>query len=821
MVNTKDTKIKKLTLYSAIVSLVFLVFPLACHADPVDAVLKLVLGWLASFVAWALGGIITLCIGAIIEVTKYNNFVNEPTIKEAWAIVRDISNMFFILILLLIAFATILRVETYNMKRWLPKLLIMAVLINFSKTICGIMIDFSQVIMLTFVNTFATTGGDFVSYLQIKEFIAGVQNSGKTWGKDSIDLGNVAVGYMVAVIFMLVACVAMVAILIVFVMRMIMLWIFVVLSPLAFMLSSFPQGQSYASRYWGEFTRYLINGPVLAFFIWLALSTINNLNVNTFSGTETNVGVIAGVTQIMTLQYFMTFVLAIGFLVGGLMISQQIGGVGANWGMSTVRNLGNKGLSMAKRTATAPLRATGAVAKFGGGVLLDKVSHGSGVDLNIPRVIGRVKTQMKVNSQKRADEVYESALDTAKESKSRLRSTFALASTGDLGWRAITEAHKNDLFTRVAMGNKRYNPKELLEKTKEKKQEALDKKGLHSREEWMEHRKNKEDLKEIEEQRLKPGLSTKEQLDLNEKSKALKKKIEDHESSGKIYDQKKVDEIDAKFNPTIEKYEKRVKEFTDIPGWVEAKQDAEKARRGRFKGTVGQLENSDELGQMVQEGLRTGETGLTSEALVRMTRLGDYNEFAKKLNIGTGREGMLQLAKILERQGNFSRQAALKLVAEIGGIAKNIKHFGAYGAVKLENGEWKESSDNEYQAAMLSEMLKLEPQDFVRNVNRLGLGEYTGPEGILDADLHDGGHWKPSAAAIAYLKLNGDKLAEQYLSRGQQNAIEFLASKLDVLEKAGVGDKTIENIKLRSQTLGKGTDAMEQIKEVKSNLGAT
>ena len=122
---------------------------------------------------------------------------------------------------------------------------------------------------------------------------------------------------------------------------------------------------------------------------------------------------------------------------------------------------------------------------------------------------------------------------------------------------------------------------------------------------------------------------------------------------------------------------------------------------------------------------------------------------------------------------------------------------------------------------MLSEMLKLEPQDFVRNVNRLGLGEYTGPEGILDADLHDGGHWKPSAAAIAYLKLNGDKLAEQYLSRGQQNAIEFLASKLDVLEKAGVGDKTIENIKLRSQTLGKGTDAMEQIKEVKSNLGAT
>lgn len=347
-----NKKKNKFLVYSIAFCCLFLIFPFVCHAaDPIDRLLQLIFGWVASFFVWALGGIMSLVIGAIIEVTKYNKFVNEPSIVSAWQIVRDFSNMWFILILLVIAFATILRIETYNMKRWLPKLLIMAVLINFSRTICGIMIDFSQIIMLTFVNTFATTGGDFINYLRIQEFVSAVKDTGGDWNwtKDnSIDLTKVTVAYIIAVIFMLVGCVSMIAILIVFMMRMIMLWIFVVLSPLAFMLSSFPQGQTYASRYWGEFTKYLINGPALAFFIWLALSTVGQLKPGDFSGSENSLGLVAGTVQILTLQNFIPFVLAIGFLVGGLMISSQIGGVGANWGYSTARKLGDKGLNVGR-----------------------------------------------------------------------------------------------------------------------------------------------------------------------------------------------------------------------------------------------------------------------------------------------------------------------------------------------------------------------------------------------------------------------------------------------------------------------------------------
>jgi hypothetical protein len=82
-------------------------------------------------------------------VLSYQNFIGSEAVIQGWVIVRDLSNMFFVVILLVIAFATILHIENYNYKKWLPKLILMAVLINFSKTICGLLIDVAQIVMLT------------------------------------------------------------------------------------------------------------------------------------------------------------------------------------------------------------------------------------------------------------------------------------------------------------------------------------------------------------------------------------------------------------------------------------------------------------------------------------------------------------------------------------------------------------------------------------------------------------------------------------------------------------------------------------------------
>ena len=90
-----------------------------------------IIGWIIS----ALGVILVLIIKTLVLVAQYNDFIGSQAVENGWRIVRDVANMFFVVVLLIIAFATILNQEKYSYKTWLPKVILMAVLINFSKTI--------------------------------------------------------------------------------------------------------------------------------------------------------------------------------------------------------------------------------------------------------------------------------------------------------------------------------------------------------------------------------------------------------------------------------------------------------------------------------------------------------------------------------------------------------------------------------------------------------------------------------------------------------------------------------------------------------------
>ncbi|HMB66138.1 MAG TPA: type IV secretion system protein, partial [Patescibacteria group bacterium] len=238
--------------------------------------LIIVFGWLVYFVVWVLGKILLFVIGWLTQVAMWDQFISVSAVVEGWTIIRDLCNMFFILLLLAIAFATILRVESYNIKRLLPKVIIAAVLINFSRTICGFAVDISQIVMLTFVNAFAGTSvnntgaNNLVNMLGMDHMMEFIQEKDDLGG----DLGmNTVGGIIVALIAALIAFVVICAMLAVLLFRIIMIWVYIVLSPLAFLLFAFPHGKGYASRWLSSFSKQVIVGPVLAFFLWLALYT--------------------------------------------------------------------------------------------------------------------------------------------------------------------------------------------------------------------------------------------------------------------------------------------------------------------------------------------------------------------------------------------------------------------------------------------------------------------------------------------------------------------------------------------------------------------
>ena len=87
---------------------------------------------------------------------------NKSPIYIIWSYVRNIANIIFIIFLLLIVYSQVtgLGFSNYNIKKMLPKLIIAAILVNFSYLICQVLVDVSNIIgnaLKSFLEGVATT----------------------------------------------------------------------------------------------------------------------------------------------------------------------------------------------------------------------------------------------------------------------------------------------------------------------------------------------------------------------------------------------------------------------------------------------------------------------------------------------------------------------------------------------------------------------------------------------------------------------------------------------------------------------------------------
>lgn len=359
-------------------------------------VINLIVGNLCALLVSVVGLVFTVVISILIKIAQYNNFVNSPPVDLGWGIVRDLCNMFFVVILLVIAFGTVLKIETYHYKRLLPKLLLMALLINFSKTIAGLFIDISQVIMLTFVAGFAVTGAaNFVNLLGIEKLMT-------ISGYNEVTSNAALAGsYVLALIMAIIALIVVTIITIILFLRIVALWILVILSPFAYLFSIIPTTQKYAQQWWAQFTKYVIVGPVLSFFIWLSLSMSSSIGSGEFKilsgsdiyksgvGSQEQQNLKASITEISTESSMAQYMIAICLLVGSLMAAQQIGVAGSkmagDWagkiqrgGWETAKFAGRRA-DLAKMWAGAKLQERGKDREGIGG----KVLRGMGKTLGV------------------------------------------------------------------------------------------------------------------------------------------------------------------------------------------------------------------------------------------------------------------------------------------------------------------------------------------------------------------------------------------------------------------------------------------------------
>jgi hypothetical protein len=314
---------------------------------------------------------IVLMIDVMIPIMTYNEFVNNPVVKAGWAITRDTVNMFFVIVLIAIAFGTIFGHSKFKWQQQIPKLLIFAIVINFSKTLCGIMIDFGQVIMLTFANALReVAAGNFIQLLGLNQLyslsatsdIMGQVNSDPASAAattfDLLAAGIMSVGLTLWVLGTLVLMV------VILLYRIIGLWVLVALAPLAWFVggaNDLIKSQAY-SEWWAKFTCLVGIGPILMFFLWLTL-TVAGAGSAAAMGSGFDVAEGANnakfASTLLQADNFLGFVIGMALLMAGLdaassfcssfsggMLGKALQKAKSGALQSTIAGLGLKGASL-------------------------------------------------------------------------------------------------------------------------------------------------------------------------------------------------------------------------------------------------------------------------------------------------------------------------------------------------------------------------------------------------------------------------------------------------------------------------------------------
>ena len=210
-------------------------------------------------------------------------------ITVGWELCRDLVNISFVLILVLIGLATILRIKEYEAKKALPLLIMVALLINFTPVIVGFVVDMGNIMTKFFLDK---AGEPITSFAGVKNIITGLEsNIGQTIGEiidpgfnilDAIgDLANRAVYALILNIFFAFGILVYALIVLIFFYRIVMLWILTVLSPVAFFSLAagktkeikwlFP-GILHWDKWWEELIKWVIVGIPIGFFLWLSSS---------------------------------------------------------------------------------------------------------------------------------------------------------------------------------------------------------------------------------------------------------------------------------------------------------------------------------------------------------------------------------------------------------------------------------------------------------------------------------------------------------------------------------------------------------------------
>lgn len=209
----------------------------------------------------------------------------DSTLYQSWSFFRNVANILFVIAMLFVIFSQItgFGIDNYGIKKILPKLIVTAIIVNFSYIICGIIVDVSNMagdaLRGIFENIAHNTTGTpdrstiTQGAMEIITSIAAVA-AGSTAIVLPLLSGAQAIagGSFLAFIFPILAFVGSAALAGIFAMLMLglrqaLIIIMISISPVAFVLYAIPNTNGMFKKWFSLFKTLLILYPVFCFMV--------------------------------------------------------------------------------------------------------------------------------------------------------------------------------------------------------------------------------------------------------------------------------------------------------------------------------------------------------------------------------------------------------------------------------------------------------------------------------------------------------------------------------------------------------------------------
>ncbi|MCL5017088.1 MAG: hypothetical protein M1155_00260 [Patescibacteria group bacterium] len=323
--------------------------------------------WILTLLLYVLGYFfhLALFLGGIILnwVLELNsNIVDNPAVQIGWPITRDIANLAFVFLIIIIAFETILNTGSLQVKKALPKLIIAALLINFSLLLATVVLDFAGMLTNFFLASFNSQSGNG----GVAQALSSAMQMYKVLQPPTLDPNSTLLNFGAATVQVLaslifadiitaVGAITMFGLAAMFLMRYVIIGILLITLPAA--IIGWVIGGSGWSDWSKKFLQQTFFGPIAGFYIYIALKSYTAIQgiVDTPNMQKALVDDPSHVIQSMG-PNIGSMIMVVAILMYGIKKAEEGSGIAGKWTTNAATGAIN---GILKGTASTAIGLTG------------------------------------------------------------------------------------------------------------------------------------------------------------------------------------------------------------------------------------------------------------------------------------------------------------------------------------------------------------------------------------------------------------------------------------------------------------------------------